>query len=435
MLSQGPHGAKPTTIALVGDLIGPHRPVTPLQIPAAEAVFEILRHADVTVGNHEGSSFDLEMFSGTRAAVNGGGYPLASPAATRDLPAMGISMVSKANNHAMDWGKRGMLATAKDLAAAGVTYAGIGTSRAAAQRPAYTETVGGSVALISLASTYVPIAQSGEPGGSFGARPGLFAYRVRPITVVSFEDFAVIRRVADSQGVADGGLDGRAHLIAGDILLGEEWFRSGTTPGLIYEADPRDHKDVLTAIRFARQSADVVVVAVHAHETASGSAADRRPPAFLTDLYHDCIDEGADIISTTGPHVVRGMEVYNSRPIFYGLASFFLELESGYGSDPDVLRAAGRVSGDLTPGEQIHARIPVPIEWRDSLIIEVDFLNGTFIGGRAHPLLLTSSTSPIVQGHPRLAEGEDARRILERFRMDSEEFGTCVTVGDKFATF
>jgi len=348
---------------------------------------------------------------------------------------MGISMLTKANNHALDWGKRGMFATLAELDQSGIASAGAGSSRESAQRPAYFETPAGRIALVSLASTYVDIAQAGEAGGAFAARPGIFSYRTRAITAVLPEDFEVLRRIANSQGISDGEIDGRAHLINDDILLGQEWFRSSTTPGLIYEPNEQDHRDLLTAVRFAKQTADIVVVGLHAHETATGSAADRCPPEFVTRLHHDCIDEGADLAFTTGPHVVRGLEIYRGKPIFYGMASFFLELETGHGSNPDDLRAAGKITGEKTPGEDFHDAIPVPVEWYDSIIAEVEFSNGQLLAGRVYPLRLSQHESPRLQGHPRLAQGEDARRILEQFRADSDQFHTSITIGESTATF
>lgn len=37
------------------------------------------------------------------------------------------------------------------------------------------------------------------------------------------------------------------------------------------------------------------------------------------------IDAGAGIVVGHGPHVLRGIEVYKGRPIFYSLANFIVE--------------------------------------------------------------------------------------------------------------
>lgn len=37
------------------------------------------------------------------------------------------------------------------------------------------------------------------------------------------------------------------------------------------------------------------------------------------------IDAGADVVVGHGPHILRGIEVYKRRPIFYSLANFIFE--------------------------------------------------------------------------------------------------------------
>lgn len=37
------------------------------------------------------------------------------------------------------------------------------------------------------------------------------------------------------------------------------------------------------------------------------------------------IDAGADVVAGHGPHVLRGIEMYTGRPMFYSLANFIFE--------------------------------------------------------------------------------------------------------------
>ena len=43
------------------------------------------------------------------------------------------------------------------------------------------------------------------------------------------------------------------------------------------------------------------------------------------DIAHQLIDSGVDMIIGHHPHVVQGMEVYNSKPIFYSLGNFIFD--------------------------------------------------------------------------------------------------------------
>ncbi|WP_262919201.1 CapA family protein [Niabella hibiscisoli] len=39
-------------------------------------------------------------------------------------------------------------------------------------------------------------------------------------------------------------------------------------------------------------------------------------------MAHHCIDEGADLVIGSGPHVTRGMEIYKNKLIAYSLGNF-----------------------------------------------------------------------------------------------------------------
>ena len=54
---------------------------------------------------------------------------VAEPAAAKDLAVMGFDVVSRANNHSMDWGVEGMRETTRVLDEAGLVHAGVGENR------------------------------------------------------------------------------------------------------------------------------------------------------------------------------------------------------------------------------------------------------------------------------------------------------------------
>jgi poly-gamma-glutamate synthesis protein (capsule biosynthesis protein) len=71
--------------------------------------------------------------------------------------------------------------------------------------------------------------------------------------------------------------------------------------------------------------ADMVLVSFHCHE--NGATRDQ-PPEFLETFARACIEEGADAFIGHGPHVTRGIEIYNGRPIFYSLGNFIFQNET-----------------------------------------------------------------------------------------------------------
>lgn len=129
-------------------------------------------------------------------------------------------------------------------------------------------------------------------------------------------------------------------------------------------------------VRWATKKADIVVVAIHAG--AEGSDAqhvtgaeeiylgeDRgNPEAFA----HAAIDAGADLILGSGPHVLRGMEIYRHRLIAYSLGNFSgyhnFTLEGPLG-ESIVLRATLSAQGAFLSGHLASLRLveygrPVP---------------------------------------------------------------------------
>jgi len=324
-----------------GDMIGPYRTMKGVDDPRFQIVADWFRAADLGFANQEGSLFDLGTFAGYPSAENGGGYPVAPEALAQDYRDMGIKVVSKANNHGIDWGSEGMAATLKSLTAAGIAEAGGGLSLAEARAPGYVQTPNGKAALVSTASTFPPAAVAGPAinrrGLTSRPRAGISALHVRSIRLITAEQLAELRRIAGPI-VAQAGAQGD------EVRISDQYFRASASEGTTIEADPADAAALLGSIREARRDAAFVAFAIHAHETAGNdddippvdfetmalhqaneapSPDDPRPADFERLLFHQAIDSGADVVIRTGPHVMNGIEMYHGKPIFYGLGSLF----------------------------------------------------------------------------------------------------------------
>jgi poly-gamma-glutamate capsule biosynthesis protein CapA/YwtB (metallophosphatase superfamily) len=407
-----------------GDLIGPGRPVIP--DAGYEAVRKIMRGADIAFGNQEGSIFDLETFKGYPAAENGGGDPLLSPIITGDLKSLGIKMMSKANNHATDWGLEGLAATEHSLDDAGIVHAGSGRNLDTARAGAFLETPKGRVALVATASTFTPMSQAGSADGDVPGRPGISFLRTRRVTLVTQSQLNVLQEISAQQ-------QGRApRADVKEVNLNGQAYRVADKPGVTYEMNPTDESDILKAIRGAKELSSLVVFSIHAHETANGDAENRQPADFLPILFHNAIDAGADIVVTHGPHALHGVEIYKGKPIFYGLASLFFQMELDTAANPSAREMLGNVDIDqLTYAEYIKARFSrIPVTWFDSVLAVSEFRNGQLSEVRLYPLSLDHNTEPTPrpQGTPRLAAAADAQRILEEIQRDSVQFGTKITI-------
>lgn len=75
-------------------------------------------------------------------------------------------------------------------------------------------------------------------------------------------------------------------------------------------------------IKEARENADFVVVIVH-----GGHEHYQLPSIRMKETYHFFIDAGADAVINHHQHCYSGYEVYNKKPIFYGLGNFCFDWE------------------------------------------------------------------------------------------------------------
>ncbi len=110
----------------------------------------------------------------------------------------------------------------------------------------------------------------------------------------------------------------------------------GLTVGIVgfapytFYTDVRDLDAVAALVAEAKSQADLVVAT--AHLGAEGSDQTHTPEGTETYYGEDrgdtrafcrtCIDAGADLVVGHGPHVLRGMEIYNGKLIAYSLGNF-----------------------------------------------------------------------------------------------------------------
>jgi len=414
------------TFAAGGDMIGPYHAYPGPEDQGFARVAALLRKADLGFANQEGSIFDLSTFAGWPAAENGGGYPLQPAAAAKDMKAMGLSLVSKANNHATDYGDEGLVATLDSLAAAGVAQGGAGMSEAQARGPGYVQTPKGLAALVDTTSTFPPMAAAGPPvvrrGQTTKPRPGISVLHVREVRLVPAAQIAVLRAQA-----------GDTYSKPGEARIGDQMFSASDTPGTVWEMAPADETAILGSVREARAKARFVLFSIHAHETAGDddvppptdfepmvlhkaneapSPDNPTPAAFEPALFHAVIDAGADAVVRTGPHVLNGIEVYKGRPIFYGLGSLFYDF-------------GGRRSYTTPAGEVMN----FPDEWFETVIPVSTYRGGQVSEIRLYPMVL-SADAPTTSGVPHPADPARARRILERLKAQSAAFGTTIAIED-----
>lgn len=93
-----------------------------------------------------------------------------------------------------------------------------------------------------------------------------------------------------------------------------------TTPDGTFTCNPIDLARCFYDIKDARKDHDYVIVIIHA-----GNEFYELPSPRTKKLYRCIIDMGADAIVSHHTHAFSGFEMYNSKPIFYGLGNFLYD--------------------------------------------------------------------------------------------------------------
>ncbi|MET3757184.1 poly-gamma-glutamate synthesis protein (capsule biosynthesis protein) [Rhizobium binae] len=417
------------TMVAVGDLIVT-RALTTGHHPGLNEVTEILRSADVTFGNMETNIFDIRSFKGFPQAEHGGAYHISLPELGPDLKAMGFNLMSYANNHTFEWGVEGMRETCRALDQNGIIYAGVGENLAQASAARFLETPRGRVALVSCASTFTPMSRACDPAGEAPGRPGLNPLRLEEIILVPPAMLEHLRQVRDA--LPNYKPD---HVDSNRLKLAGATYMAGEHTGYSYLPDATDVANILRSTRQGKQFADFCIVTNHGHEPGNWS---QQPADYEQYFARQTIDAGADAYIVHGPHQLRGIEIYKGRPILYSVGNFIMDdlrtpvgadMFVAYNKDPRDDTDAEVTLAEMAQGYETDAGFSDPIFY-ESVIALSRFENNRLAELQLHPIELGHSCRFANRGVPRLAVGEQARRILDRLQELSKPFGTEITIKD-----
>ncbi len=418
------------TLASVGDLIL-NQPTSNLADPRFQAAIHVIQHADAGFGNFEGSAFDIRTFKGYPAAENGGAWLIDSPLVPADIKRMGIDIVSRANNHATDWGIQGMEATSRLLTKAGVVYAGEGKNLSAAQAAHFLATPEGRVGIVSIASSFTPMSRAMDALGAAPGRPGVDGLRTTAYIVVPKGVFDQVRslyqEIYDEMPKAEQEQTPKEKNPNVVNLFGQR-FKLGEKPGISFKMNESDVKGILKAIRQGKENSDFVIATIHTHEPGNWSDV---PPDFLPKLAHEAIDAGADEFIGHGPHQLRGIEIYKGKPIFYSMGNFFFEssMESPVGMDE---YEEWHLNPATTTDEEQNAALDkkwfTGRRWYESVVAVSRFENGKVAEIRLYPVTLGAMRRAADRGVPKMASPAEAHRILARLQRLSAPYGTKITI-------
>jgi poly-gamma-glutamate capsule biosynthesis protein CapA/YwtB (metallophosphatase superfamily) len=414
------------TLVAVGDaIVG--RPIVKLQDPGFNAVLKILHNADVTFGNLEDNIFDVTTFTGAPQAEYGGAWHVGVPAIAQDLKAMGFNLMSRANNHSLDWGVEGMRETTKYLDQVGIVHAGTGENLAQAGAARFVETSRGRVSLVSFATTYSALARAAAPAGEAPGRPGLNALRLTRTAIVTRDMLDNLRKVRDGLPRAPRTPEQEKEEKADELSLLGTRYKVGDKPAFTFVPDERDVKEILRNVRNGKQFSDFCILTDHGHEPGNWS---QEPPDFMQPFAHQAIDAGADAFIVHGPHQLRGIEIYKGRPIFYSIGNFIFD-DKIYPVAADMYeihKMDPRVQTDGDLNAALMARGFNDENLYQSIITVSRYEHNQLAEIRLYPIDLGYATRLADRGVPRLAAPPLAKTILERLQKLSQPYGTTISI-------
>lgn len=442
------HISSTFTLAATGDAIITRRLLPAEGVASAfDDLLGLLRDADVSVTNFEVIAHEYEGYPSTEC---GGTYMRAPPSVIDELVGMGCDLFSAATNHAFDYSHRGIERTLEAFAERELPVAGLGRNLYDARRPAYIDTPAGRVALISVCTSITPGSRAGEQTPAMGGRPGVNPLSVETIYQLPepyrerlLELSEVVGFAEQKQSWLDRGLyfnhdwNQEEYLHFGDMKFEVTNADSG---GISYQIDETDQSAICEWIAEATATADWVVATVHSHQGADGRQNTTETPTFLREFAHAAVEAGADAVIGTGPHVLRGVEVYDGTPVFYSLGNFILQDETIDRLPPENYRRYG-LAEYTKPSRAFEARNhdaegaltsdrANPECWITVVpVCTFDAVDGS-VGIKLHPVTLQQDLPRSQCGTPVLATGEMAHDILERVADRSEPFGTTIEIDD-----
>lgn len=424
----------PLSLLLTGDSILQRR-LNSRDDAELRPLFDRVRSADVAFTNLEVLAND---YRGDPSQESGGSHFGAPAWVLDELSAAGFDLFASATNHSLDYSIAGLVHTVEAMEARGLSFAGVGRNLEDARRPCYHTGAAGTVAMISCASSFAKGNEAGAQRPDLPGRPGLNPLHFDTVHEVTESQLAALREVADQLGLEAERQQkikmGFAFPLADPALfpLGDLKFKAISQGG--NQAQVRttpSKKDIAAMVRWieeARGLADLVLVSLHAHEQAGPNK--EAPAEFIQAFAREMIDSGADLVAGHGPHLLRGMELYKGKPIFYSLGNFIGQNELVPKIPADGYERF-RAAPDLTPGQVYQTRtqgdkagFPADRRYWESVVPTLSYEGRDLRGIELTPISLGWKDARHRRGRPRLAGADEGRAILDRFAELSRPFGT-----------
>lgn len=310
---------KETRIVAVGDLcVNRSNPDSIFDLVRAE-----IKGADFAFGQ-------IETTYSTRGAVNPSGTYVTLRADPNNVPGIaraGFNVASFASNHCMDYGVEALSDTINHFESNGVRVIGAGNNLAEARKPLIVEKNGNKIGWLAYCSILWPRYWADT------ARAGCAPARARTL----YETLEI--------------------------------DQPGTPPRILTYPNDEDLEAILGDIASLKKVVDIVIVSMH-----WGLHFKEAEIAMYERTYgHRAIDGGADIILGHHAHILKPIEIYKGKPIFYGMANFAFDME--YPADewdkPERVERRMRLNPTWKNVDPKYKSFPFPVDSRKSMLVNI----------------------------------------------------------------
>ncbi|WP_018240366.1 CapA family protein [Ensifer sp. BR816] len=416
------------TLALTGDSIIQRRLLSDRDNDV-RPLFDIIRQADAAFTNLEVLPND---FRGDPALDSGGSHFGAPSWILDELVELGFDLFATATNHSLDYSISGLEYVLDQLDRRQLCHAGCGRDLEQARQVSYFTTPSATFGMVACASTFARGQQAARRTRAMQGRPGLNPLRVENVYEILPEQLEHIKKISLDLGIEQlRRLDidlGFGFDCAADIFpFNGMSFRASDCPKHRQTPNKQDLQEILRWVEEARRMSDIVVVSIHAHEQGEK---EEDPAEFIREFAYASIDAGADVFVGHGPHILRGLEIYKMKPIFYSLGNFIGQNELVQRLPADSYDLF-RVEESHTPGALYQKRtdndrigFPAYPRYWETVLPICEFEGRDLVSLIIHPVSLGLGEARHRRGRPRLATGEAASAILEHFSALSQPFGT-----------
>ncbi|MBN9427066.1 MAG: CapA family protein [Burkholderiales bacterium] len=314
-----------------------------------DSIFELvsaqMKQADLAFGQIEAiySTLGEVNVSGTSSPLRG------DPENVAAIGRAGFNIASFASNHCMDYGISAFKDTIAHFRANRIHLFGAGDNLAEARKPVIIEHNGNRVGWLGYCSI-LPIRYWADVD-----RPGCAPARARTIYETLEPD------------------------------------QPGTPPRILTYPHDEDLANILADIRSLREQVDVVIVSMHwGLHFREGELA-----TYELKYAKAAIDAGADVILGHHQHILKPIEIYKGRPIFYGMANFAFDMyyQPGELDKPERIERRQRLHPGWTHDPD-YPTFPFPVDSRKGLVVHLDVSDRKLARVRWQPTMINRKSQP-----------------------------------------